>query len=478
MTNQLLLLLAVGVPLSGPLLLPIVGRFHEGLRNMLALLMVATSLFCSCQLLPAVWGGETVSLLGAGVFPTLLTADLLAVFMAIASSLIGGIIVFYSFDYIRSYPHRNEYYTLVVLFLGSMMGIVYSHNLLLLYFFWELTAFCSWRLIGFFREKLCVARADKAFLITVFGALMMLIAIIAVYEEHHSFDLTILKGAEISSIVVILFLCGIFSKSATLPFHTWLPDAGVAPSPVTALLHAAVLVKIGVYVYARLMVATFDLAPEWNIIIPIIAAASALLSAGAALVETDIKRIVAFSTISQIGFIFLGLSIGGELALVGALLYILMHGLAKAGLFLCAGIIEHSTHTKDITQMGGLMKKLPITAISFLFCAFSVMGIPPFGGFFSKYNVLTAAFISGHYGVAFLFLFGAILTMVYLLRLFRMVFLGEMGRSSINASHEHSWVMVGSVALLALLSLLGGIFIHYPATFAEITARQMLGGLL
>ena len=140
-----------------------------------------------------------------------------------------------------------------------------------------------------------------------------------------------------------MILCGILSKSATLPFHSWLPDAVVAPSPVTSLLHAAVLVKIGVYVYARLFLVNFHLDVVWSTAIPIIAAISAIVAAGAAIVENDIKRIIAYSTISQLSFIFLGLSSGTMIGIAGGLLYSLMHSLAKGGLFLCAGIIEHST---------------------------------------------------------------------------------------------------------------------------------------
>jgi formate hydrogenlyase subunit 3/multisubunit Na+/H+ antiporter MnhD subunit len=272
--------------------------------------------------------------------------------------------------------------------------------------------------------------------------------------------------------VVILILFGILSKSATLPFHTWLPDAGVAPSPVTALLHAAVLVKIGVYVFARLFIVTFKFGDIWHTVVPIIAAASMLVSAGAAYVETDLKRILAYSTISQISFIFLGLAMSNSVAIAGGLLYILMHGLAKGGLFLCAGIVEQNTHTKDITKMGGLIRTMPVTAIAFLFCAFSVMGIPPFGGFFSKYMVITGAINEGQTAIAIIFFAGAILTLLYLLRVFMIVFLGEPKMSPVK---EKSATMVSSAAILAVLSLAGGIFIKYPANFVATVVQQMLG---
>jgi proton-translocating NADH-quinone oxidoreductase chain N len=397
--------------------------------------------------------------------------------MAIVVSFISALIVLYSFDYINHYKNQNEYYPMVVLFLGAMMGLVFSGNLILLYIFWEITAITSWRLIGFFREKEHVLRADKAFLVTVFGSLLMLLGFLRIYQETGSFDLFTIKEAvklhPISNLTIALILAGILSKSATLPFHTWLPDAGVAPSPVTALLHAAVLVKIGVYVFARIFIATIPMSLPWHTIVPVIAGISALVSAGAALVDTDLKRIIAYSTISQIGFIFLGFSLGNEIGVAGALLYILMHGLAKAGLFLCAGIIEQNAKTKDITRMGGFLQVMPVTGVSFLFCSFSVMGIPPFGGFFSKYMIISGTFAAGHLIIAATFLFGALLTILYLFRVFNLVFMGERKDPSLSIT-EGSAMMVTCVAVFALLSLLGGIFIRFPNALTLITAQQIL----
>jgi formate hydrogenlyase subunit 3/multisubunit Na+/H+ antiporter MnhD subunit len=301
----------------------------------------------------------------------------------------------------------------------------------------------------------------------------MLLAIVAVYGQTGSFDLAALKGTTLPWIVSGLFLVGMLSKSATLPFHTWLPDAGVAPSPVTALLHAAVLVKIGVYVFARLFLVTFPLDPGMRTVVLVASAASALVSAGAALVETDIKRIVAYSTVSQIAFIFLGLATGTAAGVVGALLYILMHGLGKAGLFLSAGVVEQNTGTKDITRLGGLLKTMPVTAVSFLFCAFSIMGIPPLGGFFSKYLVVSSAVDAGQPVMAAVFMGGAVLTILYLFRLFSKVFLGEPRGGS--PAKERSGLMVTCVAILAALSLAGGLLVGWPTALAKAALAAMPG---
>jgi proton-translocating NADH-quinone oxidoreductase chain N len=478
MINKLLLLSAIFVPVIGAFALPVIGRMSEKARNALSLAFILVSLVSSSALIPSVLAGNVTTFaraLPVG-FNMVFTADSLAVFMAVCSSLVGAVIVLFSFGYISHYQNRNEYYMMVVLFLGAMMGLVFSANLICLFLFWEITAIASWRLIGFFRGEKDVQRADKAFLVTVLGALVMLIGFVMVAQSAGSFDLAVIKEAfrsnPIPNIAVLLILVGILAKSATLPFHTWLPDAGVAPSPVTALLHAAVLVKIGVYVFARLFIATFTFSQIWHVIIPWIAATSAIVSAGAALVDTDLKRIIAYSTVSQIAFIFLGLAIGGPIGVAGAMLYILMHGIAKGGLFLCAGIVEQNTHNKDITKMGGLAVTMPITAISFLFCAFSVMGIPPFGGFFSKFMVMQSVFTSGQMALAMTFLIGAILTILYLFRVFNMVFMGE---SKTAPAKEGSQVMVVSVAILAALSLLAGLYIMLPSNYVQVAVKQMLG---
>ena len=465
-----MLLGAIFIPILGTFLVPLIGRVSLRIRNVFAFLCIASSFVLSLMMIPAVLSGRVIEF--RATFPLgfnlLLRADILAVFMACVSSLTSSVIAVYSFGYISHYENQNEYYSMVVLFLGGMMGLVFSANLTLLYLFWEITAITSWRLIGFFREKTHILKADKSFLVTVFGALCMLLGFVMIYGETGTFDMMHLT---LTNTVVFLILIGIFSKSATLPFHTWLPDAGVAPSPVTALLHAAVLVKIGVYVFARLFIATYTIPQLWSGVVVWTAAASAIISAGAALKETDLKRLIAYSTISQIGFIFFGLAIGNGLAIYGALLFILMHGIAKAGLFLCAGIVEQNTGTKDITKLGGLIHGMPVTAMAFLFCAFSVMGVPPFGGFFSKYLVFSGAIQTGSLPIVFTYLVAAIMTILYLFRVFNLVFLGE-----VRTPHakEASPVMVASVALLGILSLISGFFIYYPGHFAQAAVLQML----
>jgi NADH:ubiquinone oxidoreductase subunit 5 (subunit L)/multisubunit Na+/H+ antiporter MnhA subunit len=469
-----LLLLVFLVPIIGSFVLPLAARISEKLRDMLSLLLVIFSFVCSTAMAPAALAGEPLLIeiwLPMG-FSFGFMADGLAVFMALIASFVGAIIVIYSFTYIEHSEHKNVYYLMVTLFLGAMMGLVYSTNLIFIYIFWEISAVCCWQLIGYYREPEHVLRADKAFLITVFGALVMLMGFVLVYQQTQTFDITAMTGKTLNNVSVLLILVGLLSKSATLPLHTWLPDAGVAPSPVTSLLHAAVLVKIGVYAFARFFIFSFTIDPVWHTVIPMVAAVSALVSAGAALREYDIKRVIAYSTISQIAFIFLGLSTKTGISAVGGLLYIMMHSLAKGGLFLCAGIVEHNTHTKDMRQLGGLIKTMPVTAMTFLLCAFSIMGLPPFGGFFSKYMVISGAASAGNPWIATVFIVGTLMTIMYLIRAFNLVFLGT-ANSRLGHTAEGSPSMVFSAASLAALSLLGGLLINYPSEFVQAILAQI-----
>ena len=406
----------------------------------------------------------------------ILQADGLAVFMAFVSALICAIIVLYSFGYISHYENQNEYYLMVVLFFGAMMGLVFSANLIFLYIFWEITAITSWRLIGFFRQRQHVVRADKAFLVTVFGALLMLLGFIQVYHQYGSFDLTVIKqglqNQPLSNLAVLLILVGILSKSATLPFHTWLPDAGVAPSPVTALLHAAVLVKIGVYVFARLFIATFVVDDFWHTVVPVIAAASALdVGRGGA----DRDRPQADHRLLDGQPDRLHLPRSGRRKSDGHRRGAALHPDARPGqgrtVPLCRhrrAEHQHQGHhaarrpPEDDADHGRILPAV----------RFSVMGIPPFGGFFSKYMVIVGAVQSGHLWITLVFLVGAFMTIMYLLRVFNLVFLGEAKGA---AAREGSPAMVGSVASLAALSLVGGILIYYPSLFLQSTVLQLPG---
>jgi len=464
-----LVVAAIAVPVLGSLFTPLL---REKLRPIWAFsIAILTCVVVDLLLLPIIQG-ETIVIKKnlAMAFDLYFVADGLSVFMAVVSSLVGMLIILYSIGYMKDYKNLGEYYFLVVLFIGSMMGLVFSANLLLMYIFWEIAAICSWRLIGFYRKPQHIKNADKAFLITFGSASVMLIGFILVYMNSGTFNILELRGATISNLAFLLIFIGIMGKSTVFPLHTWLPDAGVAPSPVTALLHAAVLVKIGIYAFARLFCYTFQM-PSWGIYVPILALISSLIAGACALVETDMKRILAQSTISQLGFILFGLSLKSGLGIAGALTFILAHAIGKAGLFLSAGVVEHKTGIKDIRKLGGMMKTFPITGAAFLLCALSVMGVPPLIGFFGKLMIISSPIKEGKYFLGAVAIITSIFTLLYLLRLFNAVFLGESTHPEVR---EGSKTMLISICILAILSLAGGILVMFPMKIIEVARAQLM----
>jgi NADH:ubiquinone oxidoreductase subunit 5 (subunit L)/multisubunit Na+/H+ antiporter MnhA subunit len=474
MDMQTTVLLVIGVPLLGSLLIPLLGWFKlPKVTGYVCVALIGAAHVLSWTLLGPALGGITTHwskpLYEWASFS--LTFDALAAFMAFTASLIATLIAIYSLGYIEHGEDEPEYYFVVTLFLGAMMGLVFSSNLLFLYLFWEISALACWRLIGYFREPDYIWKADKAFLVTFGGAVFMLLGFALVFAQYGTFELAELRGHEIGPVALLLILLGVFSKSATVPLHTWLPDAGVAPSTITSLLHAAILVKIGLYGFARMFANGLVIPPAWETGILIAALVSAFVSACAALRETNIKRMLAYSTVSQIGYTFLGLAAFTHFGYIGALLYILAHGLAKGGLFLCAGIIEHGTHTKDMTKMGGLIQKMPITAFCYIVCALSIAGIPPMAGFFSKYFVISGLVEGGHTYIAGLAILTAVVTLLYMLKSFHVIFMGAPRGES---HHEGSPVMVGVVAVLAVLTVIVGALMHLPFELARVADGERL----
>jgi len=399
--------------------------------------------------------------------------DAISLFFMWFSGLVGLIILIYSFEYMKKSKNLFEFYFFVVLFIFSMFGLVASNHLIIMYVFWEMAALCSWKLIGFNRGGPDIKAANKAFLITVGSSSAMLIGFILVYIEKGTFYINLLRGTEVSGIALVLIFIGIMGKSCIFPLHTWLPDAGVAPTPVTALLHAAVLVKIGVYAFLRLFCQTF-VSPGWVLgFTGILAAVSAIIAGLSALKETDIKRVLAKSTISQLGFIICALSINSETSIKGAVIFILAHALGKAGLFLTAGIIQEKTGTRDITKMGGLIRKDPLLAVIFAFCALSVAGMPPFLGFWGKFLIIISTAEAGSFVTGILLFSSAIITIFYLLRLFNAIFLGN-EQAQVQAQERRMPVMTASVLMLALCSIVFGLMVGTVSELVQTIVQQIL----
>src|SRR5215470_4602924 len=398
--------------------------------------------------------------------------------MLVLVALVSFLVQVYSLGYLsdESAPSLGRYYTYQSLFAFSMMGLVLAPNFVQLFIGWELVGLCSYLLIGYWYPRPEAARAAvKAFWITKAADVGFLIGIVLLWRQAGTFDfLELLNMTDTGAlplaglgIITFCIYLGASGKSAQFPFHVWLPDAMEGPTPVSALIHAATMVTAGVYLLTR-TVWLFRLTPDVMQIIAWNGAFTALLAAVLACVQTDIKRVLAYSTVSQLGYMMA--AIGAGFASAG-FLHLLTHGIFKALLFLGAGAVIHAVGTNDIFEMGGLRRPMPQTTIVFVVGTLSLAGIPFFGGFFSKEEILGATLAGGFPGPFAMLLLGAVLTAFYMFRVVFITFAGNPAPDAQHHAHDAPLSMALPLWILALLSLgLGILFAlwHPRAEFEEL----------
>ncbi|MHC1706817.1 MAG: NADH-quinone oxidoreductase subunit L [Bacteroidales bacterium] len=393
--------------------------------------------------------------------------DPLSVTMMLIVTGVGLLIHIYSIGYMRDDERFNAFFSQMNLFTFSMLLLVMGANYLILFIGWEGVGLCSYLLIGFwFKNPEYNLAARKAFIMNRIGDLGFLLGIFLIFFTYQSLSfqdifpkLTRLdEGSTRLTLITIFLLIGALGKSAQIPLFTWLPDAMAGPTPVSALIHAATMVTAGIYMIARSS-GLFMLAPITMGIIVAIGLATALIAASIGLYQNDIKKVLAYSTVSQLGYMFLALGVG---AFSSAVFHLTTHAFFKALLFLGAGSVIHALQgEQDIRKMGGLRKSMPWTYWTFLIATLAISGIPPFSGFFSKDEILLQAYMA-HPMIYLAALFGALLTCFYMFRLIFLVFYGDIrGNTSVHL-HESPKVMTIPLAVLAFLSLFGG-FINLPA---------------
>lgn len=362
-------------------------------------------------------------------------------------SFISTLVHLFSEAYMKEDTHKGRYFALLGLFTFAMQSLLLTSNLLVIYIFWELVGFCSYLLIGFWHEKPSASyAAKKAFLFNRVGDIGLLLAIALIWFYYGTLDIKSLAycmvGSYSTSPILILigigFVAAACAKSAQLPLSVWLPDAMEAPTPVSALIHAATMVVAGIYLLIRV---NFLLVPQIQLIVVIIGTLTALLAAFAALSQTDIKKMLAYSTISQLGYMMAAVGFGTTQV---ALFHLLTHAFFKAGLFLSAGVVIHHLHEQDMSRMGGLRKQLPLTFISYSICAFSLAGLPFFSGFLSKDLILNEAVVWANnytffYKLIPLSLFlTSLLTAIYIGKQWSLVFLKTYRGDAVIGFHKLS----------------------------------------
>ncbi len=372
------------------------------------------------------------------------------------------LVFYYSMEYMEDDPGFSRYFSFLSFFVFSMLGIVLSNNLLQLFVFWELVGVSSYLLIGFWYEKEAAADAGKkAFLTNRLGDYGFLLGTILLWTASKTLNLAqleilfsnstqVILNQSLTTIVCLLIFCGVIGKSAQFPLHVWLPDAMEGPTPVSALIHAATMVAAGVYLLAR-MFFLFSHSAFALDFISYLGGFTAIFAASLALVQTDIKRVLAYSTLSQLGYMVMAVGLGSSEA---AMYHLTTHAFFKALLFLCAGSIIHAAHEQDITKLGNLFRKLPVTGVCFIIGAFALAGIYPLSGFWSKDEILSFAYAQN----SFLFLIAimtAFLTAFYITRAGILVFFGDKNKSENHAHEPQHWMAIPMI-ILAFFSVTGG----------------------
>jgi NADH-quinone oxidoreductase subunit L len=425
--------------------------------------------------------------------------DPITAMMLVVVTLISLLVHIYSLSYLKDEKRFATYYAFLGLFTFSMLGLVLSSNIFQIYIFWELVGLSSFLLIGFYYDKpSAVAACKKAFIVTRFADLGFLVGILVLSYYSKSFDFNLLierltaynanefQTATAASFLgisaltwgLVLVFIGGAGKSAMFPLHIWLPDAMEGPTPVSALIHAATMVVAGVFLVARLF-PVFQMSPPAMEVVAYTGIISAVIAAVIACTQTDIKRVLAYSTMSQIGFMMFALGVsktGGEngLGFTASMFHLFTHAMFKALLFLGAGAVIHFIHSNEMKDMGGLRKHLPITHITFLIACLAISGIPLFAGFFSKEEILLAAY---HHNTVIYYaaLITSGLTAFYMFRLYFNIFWNRESHSHGEHHGEGGFTMMMPLVLLALASCIAG-FIHF-GNFVSSDGKPLLSEL-
>jgi NADH-quinone oxidoreductase subunit L len=473
---DLLVLLIPLFPLLAVLANGLLGsRYSHDVAGRLAFGAVGLSFLCVLGVLISVLGNpeprEVIAyswIFGGNLSLNLaFLIDPLTTIMLLVVTGVGFLIHVYSVGYMHGEEGFTRFFTYMNLFMVSMLLLVMGNNYVVLFIGWEGVGLCSYLLIGYYYDKVSAGKAaTKAFVVNRIGDAGFLLAIFLIFSHFGTLDYTAVMATastlstEMATAISLCLLVGAIGKSAQLPLYTWLPDAMEGPTPVSALIHAATMVTAGVYMVVRNHV-IFDMAPMALATVGIIGGITALFAATIGLVQNDIKRVLAYSTVSQLGYMFLACGVG---AYTGAIFHLMTHAFFKALLFLSAGSVIHAlSGEQDIRKMGGLHNKIPTTHKVFLIGTLAIAGIPPLAGFWSKDEIMAHAFVHGYYHLYLLAAIGAFLTSFYMFRLTYLTFYGSSRVDPHVAHHIHESpsVMTTPLVVLAGLALFGG-FLGVP----------------
>jgi multicomponent Na+:H+ antiporter subunit A len=448
---------------------PLIAKITKDKTGFFLSLLPAAIFIYLCVFIPQVVEGETMRFL----YPWLPQAgvnldffvDGLSLFFALLISGFGFLIFVYSGSYMKKYRHRDKFFLYLLMFMASMLGLVLSDNLIGLIVFWELTSFSSYLLIGFNNDNEVSRRsALHAMLITVFGGLCLLAGVVLLGNAYGTYSLvevlnngTAIHGHKDYLLIFILFCLGAFTKSAQFPFHFWLPNAMAAPTPVSAYLHSSTMVKAGIYLLARFSPVLGD-HPIWHTTLIIIGSVTMLWGAIVAITQNDLKKILAYTTISALGILVLMIGIGSSMAVQAAMVFLLAHALYKGTLFLITGNLDKATGSRDVTYLKGLRRAMPFTAGATILACLSMSGVIPFIGFIGKEMLYAAAFEAEWIPILLLagVMISGLLFVAICIDLSYTIFFG-LGTDSLAKTREVPWGMVAPPLILASGGLIFGL---------------------
>lgn len=467
-------------PLLGALLMPWVSKLGRRAADALVTVAMLATLVSCLALLPAAKVTTVWQAMG-----THFAVDGLSLLFLVVVNVVGLCCAVYSIDYIGHYGGRAKFYSLLLLLVMGLNGVVLVRDIFSLYLFLEVASVAAYVLVAYNLEFDGIEASLKYLLLSVVATGMVLIGIALILMTTGTLDFAELKvalagGAGANPVLMLaagLFVAGFGLKAAVVPFHAWLPDAHPsAPAPISAMLSGVVIKVAGVYAIVRLFYGIYTAPAQVLRVLLLLGIVSMVVGAVIAYFQTDFKRLLAYSSISQIGYILIGLGIGNWYGVVGALFHVLNHAIFKSLLFLNSGAVQLRTGTRDIREMGGLENRMRVTGVTSTFGTLSIAGVPPFGGFFSKLFIILGAVVAKQWTVAFLAVFFSIFTLGYFLYLQRRVFFGKLNEKWSELREAPAAMSIAVVALAATTLLVGVFFDSVLRGLIEPAARVLLGG--
>lgn len=493
MISESMIPLFAAIPLAGAFLTALLKRV-KGIPDTLGVMTSLFTFVLSIFFILRMQAGQTfiVNVGNWGGFQEVmgrivgiqLVLDGLTIFMLLIVNFVAFLVAVYSVSYMKRYTEKWQFHTLFLLMLAGMNGVLITGDMFNMFVFIEIASIASYALVAFGTEKRELEASFKYAVMGGVASLIILLGVIFLYSATGTLNMgdmrVALAGSEQPALIYLVFgllLTGFGLKAAMVPFHAWLPDAHPsAPAPISAMLSGVLIKALGVYAIARVFFTVFGFPHQVSIILMVLAAISMGVGGLVAMRQWDMKRLLAYSSISQVGYIMLGLGIGTPLGVLGALFHLFNHSMFKSLLFLDSGAVEYATGTRDMKEMGGLSKRLPVTSGSTLAGAMSLAGIPPFAGFWSKLIIIIAAVQANHMKLAAWAVLMSIVTIAYVLKVTRFAFLGELKEKFINVKEVPAFMRI-SLVVLALVCIFGGLLLlpQVREGFLTPAVRALLG---